>query len=55
MEIFGPRPFGDDENTAPADDTKEGDASESNGADDTSSDTGDANGGERPSDTKAVV
>ena len=58
VEIFGPRPFGDDENTAPAapaDDTKEGDASESNGADDTSSDTGDANGGERPSDTKAVV
>lgn len=55
MEIFGPRPFGDDENTAPADDTKEGDASESNGADDTLSDTGDANGGERPSDTKAVV
>lgn len=58
VEIFGPRPFGDDENTtpaAPADDTKEGDASENNGADDTSSDTGDANGGERPSDTKAVV
>lgn len=55
VEIFGPRPFGDDENTAPADDTKEGDASESNGADDTSSDTGDANGGERPSDTKAIV
>ncbi len=58
VEIFGPRPFGDDENTAPAapaDDTKEGDASESNGADDTSSDTGDANGEERPSDTKAVV
>lgn len=55
VEIFGPRPFGDDENTAPADDTKEGDALESNGADDTSSDTGDANGGERPSDTKAVV
>lgn len=58
VEIFGPRPFGDDENTAPAapaDDTKEGDASESNGADDTSSDTGDANDGERPSDTKAVV
>lgn len=55
VEIFGPRPFGDDENTAPADDTKEGDASESNGADDTSSDTGDVNGGERPSDTKAVV
>ena len=55
VEIFGPRPFGDDENTAPADDTKEGDASESNGADDTSSDTGGANGGERPSDTKAVV
>ncbi len=55
VEIFGPRPFGDDENTAPADDTKEGDASESNGADDTLSDTGDANGGERPSDTKAVV
>lgn len=55
VEIFGPRPFGDDENTAPADDTKEGDALESNGADDTLSDTGDANGGERPSDTKAVV
>lgn len=54
VEIFGPRPFGgDDENTIPA--APADDAAGGNAAGDALSDTGDADGGKTPADTQAAV